>query len=470
MRANGEDFRIAVNVQSTDKSEVVVHYDPAYVVPPGATPGKLDLAALAATQAFAALETGPGGSGLDYVRDGLFDLTQMTAIPASGAGASLKNLLDGQVKRAKADPAAIAIAFGDRFTDPGKDTTFGFSPETGVHDIHMMQGDSDAHASENRSNGDGALFIRYAGGETIALFTRFGTQSTATDASGAPAHIAGTVPRHVEFAGVRGVVRLHRVSGRGGLVDRGHDLLIAQTFLARSAGDKVLSDRQGEGVHLGRELILRRAAPLFDRVRVAGFPAELQREVVVAEGRIETEPRIRGVDAETAAFVQAVARRAGCDDARRKTQRELANVLDLAKARIARRLRREAVHLERLLARDVAERAQTIQADVGQRAAAGERADLPHWPFGASFCPLTASISRTLPYAPPRAIATISRCIASYCSRYAIISLRFAFSIAAIIVRHSAGDVAIGFSHSTCLPATAARTVNSACKAFGKTM
>ena len=34
--------------------------------------------------------------------------------------------------------------------------------------------------------GDGALFIRFAGGETIALFVRFTTQSTTTDNRGSP--------------------------------------------------------------------------------------------------------------------------------------------------------------------------------------------------------------------------------------------------------------------------------------------
>ena len=40
---------------------------------------------------------------------------------------------------------------------------------------------SGSFADDNRVDGDGALFIRYAGGETIALFVRFTTQETATD-------------------------------------------------------------------------------------------------------------------------------------------------------------------------------------------------------------------------------------------------------------------------------------------------
>jgi uncharacterized protein YukJ len=183
IKVAGEDFRVAVNVRSVDGSDVLVHYDPDYRL---AT--KRDLAALAAGRGgFAPLGTGPRGEGLDYLRDGLFQIDDMHAIPADGAGITLANLLDGQVERAKADNDAVAIAFGEHFQDRGSDETFGFSPEQGVHDIHMMQGNGGSFADDNRVNGDGALFIRFSKGETVALFVRFTVQETTTeDASGAP--------------------------------------------------------------------------------------------------------------------------------------------------------------------------------------------------------------------------------------------------------------------------------------------
>jgi hypothetical protein len=46
----------------------------------------------------------------------------------------------------------------------------------------------------------------------------------------------------------------------------------------------------------------------------------------------------------------------------------------------------------------------------------------------------------------------------------------FACLHAAIIFSQSALDVAIGFSHNTCLPAAAARIVYSACIVFGTAM
>ena len=177
-----QSYRIAVNVRSVDGSDVVARYDPNFT-----KPTKLDLAALAAgAKGFTGLQTGPGGAGLDYLRDDLFPINAMAPIPPDGQGVTLSNLLDGQVERAKADHSPVVIAFGEFFQDPGRDQTFDFAPERGVHDIHMMQGNTGSFANDNRINGDGALFIRFAGGETVALFVRFSVQSTTTDDSGNP--------------------------------------------------------------------------------------------------------------------------------------------------------------------------------------------------------------------------------------------------------------------------------------------
>jgi uncharacterized protein YukJ len=177
-----QNYRIAVNVRSVDGSDVLAHYDPNFT-----KPTKLGLAGLAAgAKGFTALPTGAGGKGLDYLRDDLFPIDAMAPIPPDGQGVTLRNLLDGQVERAKADHSAVVIAFGEFFQDRGRDSTFGFAPERGVHDIHMMQGNTGSFADDNRIDGDGALFIRFTGGETVALFIRFTTQSTTTDDRGDP--------------------------------------------------------------------------------------------------------------------------------------------------------------------------------------------------------------------------------------------------------------------------------------------
>ena len=181
---NGEEsHRAAVNVRSVDGSDVEALFVPDFTT---ASP-KLDFGAMAAHPGFTAIPTGPGGTGLDYLRDGVVDVSAMGDIPMDGSGVSLANLLHASIERAKADPGAVAIILGEHFADNGADQTFGFSPEQGIHDIHMMQGNRGSFAGDNRVNGDGALFIRYAGGETVALFVRFSVQDVRTDdTTGAP--------------------------------------------------------------------------------------------------------------------------------------------------------------------------------------------------------------------------------------------------------------------------------------------
>ena len=164
-------------------SDLLVFFDPDF-----ANPTKLDLPTRAAgPKGFTPLATGREGQGLDYLRDALFPLGSMASAPAEGQGNSLANLLDAQIGRAKEDDDAVVLVCGELFRDNGADPTFAFSPEQGLHDIHMMQGNGGSFADDNRVNGDGALFIRYGNGETVALFLRFSVQDFVTnDQSGAP--------------------------------------------------------------------------------------------------------------------------------------------------------------------------------------------------------------------------------------------------------------------------------------------
>ncbi|MBR0713428.1 DUF2278 family protein [Bradyrhizobium liaoningense] len=187
VKGGDRDYRIAVNVQSVDDSEVLAYFDAEF-----AKAGTLDLKPyLDGDPGFRRLETGPSGQGgLDYVRDNIFPVDAMRPIPATG-GVSLKNLLDANIKRATADQNAMVVAFGEYFEDPGQtDKYFHFRPERGIHDIHMMQGNSGQFAGDNRTHGDGALFLCFGKtAEIVALFVRFQTQSLNTDDNtGAPRH------------------------------------------------------------------------------------------------------------------------------------------------------------------------------------------------------------------------------------------------------------------------------------------
>ncbi len=179
----GTPYRVAVNVRSVDDSDVVAYFDATYA---GNT--RLNLAELAdGPHAFRPLTTGPSGEGLDYLRDdGLVPLDRMQPIPPDGSGVTLSSLLDAQIERAKNDALAVIIAVGDKFDDDQTTEDVGFALGRGVHDIHMMQGNEGAFERDNRIHGDGALFLRFSGGETIALFVRFATQAIQTDDVGDP--------------------------------------------------------------------------------------------------------------------------------------------------------------------------------------------------------------------------------------------------------------------------------------------
>ncbi len=179
-------YRIAVNVRSVDGSDVLTLFDSAFT-----QPTRADLPVRAASPAgFTALSTGPEGDGLDYIRDGLVALDRMQPAAPKGGPGALGPLLDAQVAAAVADAGSVVLVFGEFFQDPEADQTFGFSPERGVHDVHMMQGNAGSagsFADDNRVRGDGALFLRATNGTTGALFVRFATQATDTDPqTGAP--------------------------------------------------------------------------------------------------------------------------------------------------------------------------------------------------------------------------------------------------------------------------------------------
>jgi len=185
--AAGVSYRAAVNIRSEDHSEDIALFIPQYQ---GDT--KIGLAALATGfVGFKPLTTGLAGKGLDYLRDdGLVDVGHMRPLPADGGGVSLSALLDAQIERAKADRGAVIIVVGNKFDDHTTTENLLFKLGRGVHDVHMMQGnpvDPDPkfdHSKDNRINGDGALFIRFSNAETVALFSRFKTQSTNTDDRG----------------------------------------------------------------------------------------------------------------------------------------------------------------------------------------------------------------------------------------------------------------------------------------------
>jgi uncharacterized protein YukJ len=180
----GQPWRIAINVQSQDESDVVY-----WVVDPLAAHPILDF-----------LDTLPTGfspqppdsrHALDYTKAPLFDLALGRVLPPSGAASAddLQDLLALYLDQCKAANGEI-YAFGAKFTQnlhKPIDAEFGNTDGLhGIHDIHMNQGNRGAHEADNGAFHDGGLILNVAG-RHVGVFLAFQTQRVPTDATGFPA-------------------------------------------------------------------------------------------------------------------------------------------------------------------------------------------------------------------------------------------------------------------------------------------
>jgi uncharacterized protein YukJ len=173
------DYRIAVNVQSADKSEVEYlvrdHFD---------HPILTEVAKLG--RGWHKLPSKPGGAAVDFIRANIGDPDEFVALPFNvpGADNDLNDKVDAHIQRAMSDEDALVYAFGERWGPENKikDKIFGFLPGNGVHDIHMNQGNDPGHAGDDGVWQDGALLIHFPHvNQWVAIFLRFQSQAWHTD-------------------------------------------------------------------------------------------------------------------------------------------------------------------------------------------------------------------------------------------------------------------------------------------------
>jgi uncharacterized protein YukJ len=175
-----EDFRIAVNVQSSDGSMVEF-----LVRSPFRHPITDQLKAL--PEGIHAQAPGPNGIALDYIRANLMQPQEMVPLPVSAPGADndLNDKLDALVQRALSNEDAVVYAFGEPWgPEPQQaDKYFGFRPGRGIHDIHMNQGNpSGPFADDNGPWQDGGLVFEFPDQNLwAAIFLKFQTQAWHTD-------------------------------------------------------------------------------------------------------------------------------------------------------------------------------------------------------------------------------------------------------------------------------------------------
>ena len=177
--ADGELYRIAVNVRSDDGSEVeyLVHShfehpitDAWQALAVGLTP----------------LESTPGGAAIDFIRENIAQPWEFKPLPMSAAGPDndLNEKIDSYVQRAMSDEVAELYAFGSVWGPEAKaDNYFGFKPGRGIHDIHMNQGNPPHdHDGDNGVWQDGALVFHFPGdSQWVGVFLKFRTQAWHSD-------------------------------------------------------------------------------------------------------------------------------------------------------------------------------------------------------------------------------------------------------------------------------------------------
>jgi uncharacterized protein YukJ len=198
VQAAGEHFRIAVNVQSVDGSEVLYHVDDAFDHP-------VTTALVALAEGHHLVPAQPDGLAIDYVRAGYIAKADMMPLPVEmpGDDNDLNDKIDSLVQRAMTSDGARIYAYGSFFKDPPntKDKYFDFKPSQGIHDVHMNQGNDPAHKSDDGVWSDGALLFHYpARQQWAAVFLAFQNQSWITDENG---HAGGDHPPLTGPASVR---------------------------------------------------------------------------------------------------------------------------------------------------------------------------------------------------------------------------------------------------------------------------
>jgi uncharacterized protein YukJ len=176
--ADGELYRIAINVRSQDGSEVQFLIRQPFEHPLTAIIDDMP-------EGHAPLPSTPGGAALDFIRGNIGQPWEFVPLPVNAAGPDndLNEKIDALVQRAMADERASVYAFGETWGPEAKaDKYFGFKPGRGIHDIHMNQGNPPGpFAASNGPWQDGGLIFAFPedGKPTLwaAIFLKFQTQA-----------------------------------------------------------------------------------------------------------------------------------------------------------------------------------------------------------------------------------------------------------------------------------------------------
>ncbi len=163
---NERNYRVPVNVQSKDGSQVLYYHDTDFDAPVISRLEQLG-------EGLINIESEEDGIALDYVRGGYIAKFHMKALPATveGDNNDLQDIIHKLILKAKRqrEHGAKVFVFGEKF--PG-----------GMHDVHMNQGNDGDRRRDNGVWQDGALLFYFPFDDKYhALFFAFQTQSWKTN-------------------------------------------------------------------------------------------------------------------------------------------------------------------------------------------------------------------------------------------------------------------------------------------------
>lgn len=194
---NGENKQILVNTKSNigsnEKAEVLFHIEHFFQHPINSKVKQLDFGIYRKLQNLISIK------GLDYWRDKkLLDVRRMTNLPFDSPGENndlnevISDLLSIDLNQQPEPFTVTTPNFQEERNayQPRKNVTvyiFGdiFEDETGMHNVHMNQGNSGSHSSDNGIFHDGALTCEIEG-DFVALFLAFQSQKLPTNSKGKP--------------------------------------------------------------------------------------------------------------------------------------------------------------------------------------------------------------------------------------------------------------------------------------------
>ncbi len=187
---------------------------------------------------FHPLEPKPGGMAVDYLRGNFFDKTAMKPLPAEKAGPDndLFERIGDYVQRAIMLPNSLAYVFGEPWFDEDEtNRRFNFTPDSGIHDVHMNQGSEKKYGHSNGVWQDGALYFHFPDTDRwVALFLAFQSQCWHTDDVSGHA-IPNRCTRAYEAEAVVRIVAA-TVNPKGG------DVGSETVFLVNTTGDDIALD------------------------------------------------------------------------------------------------------------------------------------------------------------------------------------------------------------------------------------